>query len=295
MEILQAQGLTKSFGKNLVLDNLDFDLNRGEITALVGRNGSGKTTLLKVLASIFEADEGQVLLDGRDIKKEPGLKRNLAFLPDRFDYFKFDTAKKAMAYYRAIYPDFDQDFFKKELEVHKIPMNKTIRSLSKGQSGLLGLIMVLATKAPFLLLDEVLDGMDVLNKKAILRYLIDASGDRRALVVASHQLQDLEGIAHRILYLNLTGQMEDIKGGRETSISKYQLVVKSDLPEEILDGAILRFNLGRVYTILVDGSSRDWEALFREAGVVQYDALPVQLEDLFYWERGREEKDEELS
>ncbi|MDO5037878.1 MAG: ATP-binding cassette domain-containing protein [Tissierellia bacterium] len=292
---MEIKGLNKSFGKHRVLEDLNFDLKEGEITALVGRNGSGKTTLLKIIGGILEADGGQVLLEDKDLKNLPRLREKLAFLPDRFDYFKYDTGKRAMGYYKVIYPNFDSDFVAREAGRHKISLKKTIRSLSKGNMNLLGLILVLATGAPYLLLDEVLDGMDVLNKKTILRYLIEASAQGRSILVASHQLEALEGIAHRILYLNLDGHLENIEEGRGTSLSKYQIVVRKDLPQELLEAGILRFHLGRVYTFLVDGGARDWDQVFKDLDVVQYDSLPVQLEDLFYWEKGREVAHEDLN
>src|SRR5699024_6158773 len=145
------------------------ELRPGQITALIGRNGSGKTTLIEILSRVLNQREGSIFIDGKDVKDYVELQENIVYLPDRFDFFKFDTLEKAMSYYKIVYPNFDTNFIREECENHGLPMKKQLRTFSKGNLTLTGLIMVLGTKAPFVLLDEVLDGMDVLNKKEIMK------------------------------------------------------------------------------------------------------------------------------
>lgn len=283
---IEARNIDKSFGKNKVLDDISFDLGEANITGLVGRNGSGKTTLLKIICKIFDPDRGEVLLDGKDLRKNQDLITNVAYLPDRFDYFDYQDPKNMMTYYKIIYPKFDQAFFIRELEKNQIDLSTNIRNYSKGMKNLLGLITVLATRADIVLVDEILDGMDVLNKDLIKTYFLEAKEEKRTILASSHQLDELKGISDNILYLTKDGKLEKIVEESD-KFSKVQIVVKEKLPEDLLNKSVLRFKLGRVYTVLLGMTEDEIKKDLDREEIVQYDILPNKVEDSFYWERGR--------
>lgn len=284
--ITSVKNIEKSFGKNKVLNDFSFDLKESKITGLVGRNGSGKTTLLKIMCRIFDPDRGEVLLDGKDIRKYPKLIENIAYLPDRFDYFNYSNPKSMIGYYKIIYPNFDRDFFIRELGKNEIDLSTNIRNYSKGIKNLLGLITILATRAEILLVDEILDGMDVLNKELIKTYLLDAKEEGRTILASSHELDELYGISDEVLYLTKMGKLERISEDND-KFTKVQIVVRDKLPDDILNESILRFNLGRVYTVLLGMDKEKIKEVMDRDEIVQYDILPSQVEDSFYWERGR--------
>lgn len=286
--ILTSKDISKVFDGKLILDNINFTLKTGEITGLVGRNGSGKTTLIKILSKILDPISGTVLVDDVDLFKNPKLIENIAYLPDSFDFFIYDTGNKAMDYYEIIYPKFNRKFVEEEAKKINIPLDQTIRSLSKGQSTLLGLLIILGTKANILLIDEALDGMDVINKELVLQYLIVAAENDHAILISSHQLDELQGIADNILYLSIDGKVENIKDNRDKPLNKVQIVVSESIPEEILKDSLLRFQLGRVYTVLMEGPEEEILHKLIRKEIVQFDILPLKLEDYFYWEKEKE-------
>lgn len=285
--MLKAENLTMAYDKKLVIDDISFKLNTGEITALVGRNGSGKTTILKILSQILKPQKGEVYIEEKSLSSNPEVKINYAYLPDRFDFFSYNTGFQAIEYYKIIYPEFDKDFVEREAEKLGLSLKENIRTLSKGNKALLGLLIVLGTNAKFLFLDEILDGMDVLNKEKIIAYIIEAAAQGKSLLLSSHQLQELQGISDRIIYLSLDGKIEEASNNDDIKIVKLQVVAKDELPKELRDIAVIRQQIGRVYTILIK-ETQGWEELMNNERVVQYDQLPVHLEDLFYWEQGGE-------
>ena len=291
--ILKAENLSMAYDKKLVIDDISFKLNTGEITALVGRNGSGKTTILKILSQILDSQSGDVIIDNKSLSSNPEMKVNYAYLPDRFDFFSYDTGIQAMEFYKIIYPEFDKEFVIREAEKLGLSLKNNIRTLSKGNKALLGLLIVLGTNAKFLFLDEVLDGMDVLNKEKIIGYIIDAQAKGRAILISSHQLQELQGISDRVIYLSLDGKIKEVSNERESDIIKLQVVTKDELPKDIKEKAVIRQHIGRVYTILIKDDN-GWEEILNREEIVQYDKLPVHLEDLFYWEQGGEMNDERI-
>lgn len=286
---IRADKITKAFDEKKVLDNISFDLEEGMITGLVGRNGSGKTTLLKSLCGIYDMDEGSFSLDDKDIRENPSLIKNIAFLPDSFDYFNYYKVRHIPGFFKVIYEDFDETFFFEEIKRQKIDPDKNVRNFSKGQKNILGLITILASRAKILLIDEILDGMDVLNKKEILSYLIDAKDSGKAVFASSHELDQLSGISDYIFYLTKDGKLIDTSDERINQLRKIQLVFKDQVPDNLDRRMILVNKIGRVATILVNQSEKEVKEILNREDIVQYDILTPKIEDYFYLERGRED------
>ncbi len=284
--IVEAINVNKSFDDNKVLDNVTFSLEEGIITGLVGRNGSGKTTLLKIIAGIYKEDSGKIKIDGKSLDINPRTIENLAYLPDRFDYFNYYKIDQLPEYYEILYPTFDKDFFNGEIAKFSYNPKASIRNLSKGEKNLLGLICVLASNAKVILVDEVLDGMDILNRRRIIEYLLDAKDKGCAVFASSHELSDLSGICDEIYYLSKEGVLNKTNDEEKLSLNKLQVVVKDKLPENIKNKSVIISNIGRVYTILIDAKSEFLKELLQDPEIVQYDELEVKVEDYFYLEEG---------
>lgn len=277
---LEIKNLSKKFEKKEVLNNINLEVKSGEVVSLVGRNGSGKTTLLKLITGVYQLDTGEITIDGVNIEQN-NLKSNIIYIPDKFDYFKYTKIKNIIKYYALAYDNFDEKFFKKELEKNKISLNKKVTELSKGQTVIFGVILGLACKTNFLLLDEPLDGIDIINIKLIINYIIEAQDSGVGILVSSHQLDYLENISDKIIYIDTTG-----KYGKEVdkmAYSKYQLVYEDKIPDEFanLDSVRIVSNIGRVYVVLVRGSFEETIDLIQESTPLQCDELPVLLEDIF--------------
>ena len=284
--IVEVMSLYKSFGKNKVLEDVNFSLDEGKIYALVGRNGSGKTTLLKIMADIYQKDLGKINIFGKSFKEDKHIIENIAYLPDRFDYFDYSSVEKMLGYYEVIYPNFDKRFVLKELEKNNIDIKKNLRSFSKGYKNLIGLLAVIGTNAKIVLLDEILDGMDVLNKEIILSYILDLKDFGRTVLASSHELKELAKVADETLYLSKDGKLTNLQKNKDKFV-KLQIVVKDELDPKILDRAVLRFKLGRVYTILIENRENLMDMIKNNESVVQFDILDPKIEDNFYWEKGR--------
>lgn len=283
---IRVNNLVKSFEDRRVLDKISLDLEKGLITGLVGRNGSGKTTLFKCMSGIYDIDEGDFTIDGVSLKDDKALISKIAFLPDRFEYFNYYRARVIPDFYKVTYKDFDTDFFFTELNKNKIDPNQNIRNFSKGEKNILGLITILASNANILLIDEILDGMDILNSEKILAYLIDAKDQGRAIFASSHQIDKLSGIADNIYYLSLAGNLIDTSNREINQLHKAQVVFKEEIPREFLDQTIVVNKIGRVATVLINIDERKLSRFLNRDDVVQYDILNPKVEDYFYLEAG---------
>ena len=275
---LTIEKINKKFSKKIVLNNVSFSVSTGEIVALVGRNGSGKTTLLKILSGIYSQDSGEIGIEGIDNKN---IRKQLIYIPDRFDYFKNSKIKKICGFYKLAYENFDEQYFKTELEKVKLSQTSKLSELSKGQLAIFSLILGISCRTKFIFLDEPLDGIDVINTKMIVNYILDAQSDGIGLLISSHQLQSLENISDKVVYLD-----DGIGVGEEINkdeYSKYQLVYQEKIPNELRRNPDVRIisNIGRVYIIIMRGSYIATHDIIQDENLLQYDKLPIALEDIF--------------
>ena len=275
---LTIEKINKKFSKKIVLNNVSFSVSTGEIVALVGRNGSGKTTLLKILSGIYSQDSGEIGIEGIDNKN---IRKQLIYIPDRFDYFKNSKIKKVCEFYKLAYENFDEQYFKTELEKIKLSQTSRLSELSKGQLAIFSLILGISCQTKFILLDEPLDGIDVINTKKIVDYILDAQSDGMGLLISSHQLNALENISDKVVYLDDgVGVSEEIN---KDEYSKYQLVYQEKIPEELRNNPDVRIisNIGRVYVVIMRGSYDATNDIIQDKDLLQYDKLPISLEDIF--------------
>ena len=275
---LTIEKINKKFSKKIVLNNVSFSVSTGEIVALVGRNGSGKTTLLKILSGIYSQDSGKIRIEDVDNKN---IKKQLIYIPDRFDYFKNSKIKKVGDFYKLAYENFDEQYFKIELEKIKLSQTSRLSELSKGQLAIFSLILGISCRTKFIFLDEPLDGIDVINTKMIVDYILDAQSDGIGLLISSHQLNSLENISDKVVYLDEgIGVSEEIN---KDEYSKYQLVYQEKIPEELRRNPDVKIisNIGRVYVVIMRGSYDATYDIIQDKDLLQYDKLPIALEDIF--------------
>ena len=275
---LTIDNINKKFSKKIVLNNVSFTVSSGEIVALIGRNGSGKTTLLKILSGIYSQDSGEIGIEGVNNKN---IKKQLIYIPDRFDYFKNSKIKKVCEFYKLAYENFDEQYFKTELEKIKLSQTSRLSELSKGQLAIFSLILGISCRTKFVFLDEPLDGIDVINTKVITNYILDAQSDGIGLLISSHQLNALENISDKVVYLDDgVGVSEEVN---KDEYSKYQLVYQEKISEELRLNPDVRIisNIGRVYVVIMRGSYEVTQEIIQDKDLLQYDKLPIALEDIF--------------
>lgn len=282
--IMKIRNLTKKMDNNLVLKDVSFDLKAGEITALIGRNGVGKTTLFSTMTGIYLPDEGDVLLDEESIFKHPEVKQQLFFLEDNMNHFNTYSVQTVVKIYRQIYPTFDEAFFSELMQRFELPMKAKLISFSKGRKALFFIILAFSINVRFLLLDEPMDGLDIIIKKQILAIIKDTVKKRgTSVVIASHRLDELEAIADRVIVLKGASvefdyYLEDMR----TDAVKIQVAFKTKkIPDFVKNNAQLLYRNGRIYTLLVTKNASSFLAELRLEEPVLLEEMSISIEDIF--------------
>ncbi|EFR93065.1 ABC transporter ATP-binding protein [Listeria innocua] len=291
---MRVDSLSKKIDGKLLLDKITFDVNPGEIVGIVGRNGIGKTTLFRTMMGFYIPDEGDVYLD-EPISKNPELKQKIFMLQDNlgcWDGYKIPTIKK---FYQKTYPLFDGAKFDLLMNQVNLATDVKFQTYSKGMKALFGLVLSLCIGADFILLDEPMEGIDVIAQKKITGILLEEVERRKlGIVISSHRLNDLEPIADyiHILQGNRIEESYHLETLREQAVKIQIAFENKKLPTILLENGKVINKYGRVYTILFRDMNTELYAAIKREKPIFMDELAVTLEDLFVYhleEQGGEE------
>ncbi|MFP4211372.1 MAG: ATP-binding cassette domain-containing protein [Alkalispirochaeta sp.] len=181
---------------------LDFSVSPGGVVGLLGKNGAGKTTLLKIGAGLLFAEAGTAELFGVPAaKRVPDALARLAFIPEQFEVPAM-RLREYVEYHSAYYPRFDTELMERYLQRFEIEGNKRLTHLSFGQQKKVLLSFALASMAELVILDEPTNGLDIPSKQVFRRLIVEAADDRRAVVISTHQVRDVENLIDPVVVLD---------------------------------------------------------------------------------------------
>lgn len=223
--MIEVNHITKRFGKVTAVDDFTLDINRGSVLGIVGSNGGGKSTLLRILSGVFDANSGEVKINGQNIYNNPSVKGECFFIPD-FPYFSNSATLENTAYlYRSLYPNWNENAFRQFCSVFPIDPDAKIIDMSKGMQRQAALILAISTCPRYLLLDEIFDGLDPVVRRLVKKILIDnVSANDMTVVIASHNLRELEELCDRICLIH-KGKLRSRKFLTIRSLKKSMLSI----------------------------------------------------------------------
>ena len=221
--MIEIKNVTKKYGDKNAISNISFDINDGEIFAFIGHNGAGKTTLIKSIVGIHEFDEGDILINGNSIKKNPvECKKQMAFVPDNPELYE---NMKAIDFINFICDMYEVDLETRKENIEKYSkmfeiennLNDTINSFSHGMKQKVALISALAHNPKILIMDEPFVGLDpkaVFDVKEVMNKMVN---EGKIIFFSTHILDVAEKLCSRVGIIKKgelikVGSMDEIKG-----------------------------------------------------------------------------------
>ncbi|EJT6664534.1 ABC transporter ATP-binding protein [Clostridium perfringens] len=198
--MIEVVGVKKKFRRKKVLENITFNVKKGEITALLGLNGVGKSTLLKIIMGLVKQDEGEVLFNGEKLNYKTY--ENIAFVPDVLNTYGNMKIKDAFEYMSMMYEKWDMDKAYEMLKGFKLTDDLKINKLSKGNIARVKLILGFARHPEYLLLDEPFSGIDIFTREKFIESLIGYMDNNIGILLTTHELKEVENIVDKVVFLS---------------------------------------------------------------------------------------------
>ncbi|RKN86846.1 ABC transporter ATP-binding protein [Paenibacillus ginsengarvi] len=209
---------------DFALRDMNFHVEGGYITGLIGSNGSGKTTLIRSIMNMIKPDRGEVLVFGQSYRShERDIKRRIGFVYDEDVFYGHLTIREMKRIIASFYPTWNERAFQRYLHDFGLPERKKIRDLSKGMKAKFALAAALAHEPELLLMDEPTSGLDTVFRRDILSILSDYIRDgSKTVLFSTHLCADLDRIADYIVYIG-GGELR-FSGTKEELLERYLLV-----------------------------------------------------------------------
>ena len=198
-EILRTENVVKKYQNNIVLDNVNIKINKGDIYGLVGRNGAGKSTLMNVISSLTVKDAGNVYLFGKEISQSRDSKNRMGCMIESPAFYPNLSAYDNLKYYCILKGIINRHKIEEVLE--KVKLNNTgkkkFKQFSLGMKQRLGIALAILNNLDFIILDEPINGLDPLGISEIRETLLQLQQENITILISSHILSELYLVANK--------------------------------------------------------------------------------------------------
>jgi ABC-2 type transport system ATP-binding protein len=200
--VIEARGLTKSYGDTVAVNGVDLDIKPGRIVGLIGPNGSGKTTAIKSILGLCSFAGSLKVLGFDPRTQRDHLMNEVCFIADVAVLPRWLKVSQAVDFVAGVHPRFDRQRAEDFLSRTDIKMDKRVRQLSKGMVTQLHLALILAIDAKLLVLDEPTLGLDLLFRRSFYDNLLnDYFNKERTILVTTHQVEEIENILTDVIFI----------------------------------------------------------------------------------------------
>ena len=244
LKLIKASNLKKSFGNFIAVDNIDLDVNRGEVVGFLGPNGAGKSTTMKMLTGFLEPDNGEVLICDVDLKESPlKAKEFIGYLPEGAPTYSDMEVSEFLSFVGKMRGLNNPKLLKSRLSDMAEQINlkevwdSPIETLSKGFKRRVGIAQALIHDPDVLILDEPTDGLDP-NQKYEMRKLIKNISTNKAIVISTHILEEVEAVCSRAIIIAngkiLANETPEILGNMFANKNTVSIKIAAKLDKSLI-------------------------------------------------------------
>ncbi len=274
--VLETHGLGKRYGRHSALQDCTLRVPAGSVTGLVGLNGAGKTTLLHLAVGLIEPSAGRIEVLGEvPSQSSPHFLARIGFVAQERPLYRHFLVQEMLTLGRKLNPRWDDGLARTALARLNIPLNRSVGTLSGGQQAQIALVLALAKRPEFLLLDEPFANVDPLARREFLKIMLEAAAtNEMTILLSSHVIADLDRICDYLVILS-TAHVQ-LADETESLLASHKLLIgPHEHPEAILGN----------YTVLQASQvGRQSSLLIRTNGPITTDPLwqvqDVSLEEI---------------
>ncbi|MCD6474206.1 MAG: ABC transporter ATP-binding protein [Thermoplasmata archaeon] len=199
MNVIEVRGLTKVYGNVVAVDNISFDVRKGEVFSLLGPNGAGKTTTVEIIEGIRKPTKGEIKVFGGKVERA---KEKIGVLPQEFQSMERLTVRETLEYFSS--------FYKKSMDIEELiemvglteKKNTLYKNLSGGQKRALGVAIALVNDPSLIFLDEPTTGLDPAARRNLWKAIRKLKEGRKTVFLTTHYMEEAEYLADRVAIMH---------------------------------------------------------------------------------------------
>jgi ABC-2 type transport system ATP-binding protein len=283
--VIEARGLSKHYRTVDAVDDVTVAIQEHSITGLLGRNGAGKTTLMQLFTGQEFATRGEIRVFGESPVENARVLQRISFIKESQKYPDDFKPKHVFATAPWFFPNWDQEFADRLIADFRLPLNRRIKKLSRGQLSSVGVIVGLASRAPLTFFDEPYLGLDAVARQIFYdRLLEDYAEHPRTVVLSTHLIDEVANLLEHVIVIDqgrilLDQEAEALRGSATTVVGTRAGVDSFVAGREVLHrdqlGGLASVTVGRL-----DATER------RQAAELGLELAPVSLQQLIVQKTG---------
>ena len=197
--IIKTQNLTKVFGKTVAVENLNLEVNEGEVFGYLGPNGAGKSTTIKLLLNFINPTSGAVSVFGKNPQTQSiGILKDIGYIPGEIHLYENLSGKEHLKFQAGLRDNVDWKYVESLAERLRINLKLKIKTLSHGNKQKIAIIGAFMHKPKLLILDEPTTGLDPLIQREFYSLVSEVNQAGSTLFISSHILPEVERVCHRV-------------------------------------------------------------------------------------------------
>lgn len=230
-KVLEISDLNYKKGKSSILHDINLSLDQGKIIGLLGANGAGKTSLMRLIDGINAKTSGKITV--ACLENKAAIKACVS-MTDHLDGFKsiysnmIDRikAKNVIEFYLDVYPDFSFPKYQAIADYLNIDSNQKLSAMSKGVRAKFIIALTLAREVPLYLLDEPLDGIDIMTRKKIIKSILQWKNDESTIIISDHYVSEITSLLDDVVIIKdqtiyEVSSVEDIQTKYHMGLEEY--------------------------------------------------------------------------
>ncbi len=276
---IRVDGLTKRFGSFTAVDDVSFTVKSNRIYGLLGRNGAGKTTIMQLLTGQDFATQGDIAVFGEKPVENARILQNVCFIKESQRYPDDYMPKHVFRSAPWFFENWDAEFAERLIDDFRLPLNRRIKKLSRGQLSAVGVIVGLAARAPLTFFDEPYLGLDAVARQNFYdRLLEDYSEHPRTVVLSTHLIDEVANLLEHVIVIDqgriiIDDEADAVRGSATTVVGQRGAVDAFAAGREVLH----REGIGGLASVTLGALSPGERAEAMAAGL---ELSPVSLQQL---------------
>lgn len=219
--MVEAKMVGKRYLRKQAVKDMNLVLEDGKIYALLGPNGSGKTTFMKMVAGLVKPTSGTLQYNNENIGVES--KKRVAYMSTEPFFYSYMTVGHVGKYFADFFEDFSMERYEELIARMDLKMTDKAKELSSGLAAKLKIAATLARDAQLYMLDEPLNGIDIIARESVIQTIVEAATEGKTIVVSSHLVDELEPIVDNVVFMKqgtvvIEGDAEAVRTERGKSI-----------------------------------------------------------------------------